>query len=166
MFKLWGQGSHKAAKTCTQSSAIYIMSCACMPKQAALKGAAIPAHTWSLSSAAERLLAYSALTALFGLFLLGVAFLRLQNDVIDVGIWPLLRTAKLGSPLRPFQRALVMVVVFLLAIPTVYRAGDIAATAAKAGRTSAVRLIFALLAMLSGVHFILEIEELGGVQEE
>ena len=165
MFKLWGQGSHEAAKTCTQSSAIYIMSCACMPKQAALKGAAIPAHTWSLSSAAERLLAYSALTALFGLFLLGVAFLRLQNDVIDVGIWPLLRTAKLCGPLRPFQWALVMVMVFLLAISTVYRAGDIAATAAKASWTSAVRLIFSLLAVLSGVLLILEIEELGGVQE-
>jgi len=134
-----------------------------MPKQAALKGAAIPAHTWSLSSAAERLLAYSALTALFGLFLLGVAFLRLQNDVIDVGIWPLLRTAKLCGPLRPFQWALVMV--FLLAISTVYRAGDIAATAAKASWTSAVRLIFSLLAVLSGVLLILEIEELGGVQE-
>ena len=162
MFKLWGQGSHEAAKTCTQSSAIYIMSCACMPKQAALKGAAIPALTWSSSSAAERLLAYSALTALFG-FLLGVAFLRLQNDVIDVSLWPLLRTAKLGGPLRPFQWALVMV--FLLAISTGYRARDIATTAAKASRTSAVRLIFTLLAVLSGVLLILEIEELGGVQE-
>ena len=166
MFKLWGQGSHEAAKTCTQSSAIYIMSCACMPKQAALKGAVIPAHTWSSSSAAERLLACSALTALLGLILLGVAFLRLQNDVIDVGLWPLVRTAKLGGPLRPFQWALVMMMVFLLAISTVYRARDVAATAAKASRTSAVRLIFALLAVLSGVLLILEIEELGGVQEE
>ena len=89
-----------------------------MPKQAALKGATIPAHSWSLSSAAERQLAYSALTALFGLFLLGVAFLRLQNDVIDVGIWSLLRAAKLGGPLRPFQWALVMVL--LLAISAIY----------------------------------------------
>ena len=86
--------------------------------------------------------------------------MRLQNDVIDVVIWSLLRAAKLGGPLRPFQWALVMVMVLLLAISTVYRARDIAATAAKASRTTAVRLIFALLAMLSSVLLILEIEEL------